>query len=62
MRTEIHVTVREVYGEKKVYPHCEVSKLFAKIANTKTLTHETLCYIEELGYLIQVKTETYNWR
>ena len=33
--TSIIVEVRHVYGERKVYPHCDKAKHFARIADTK---------------------------
>lgn len=52
---KIIVEVRHVYGERRVYPHCEKSKLFASIAGTKTLTDHTLCQIKALGYWVEVE-------
>ena len=46
----IEVTTRRVYGNRVIYPHCEVSKDFARIAGTKTLTLATLKTIKALGY------------
>ena len=56
----IVVTVRHVYGERKVYPHCDKAKHFARIANAKTLTPRVLAHIENLGY--RVVTESVDWR
>jgi len=52
---KILVDVREVYGNRAVYPLCDTAKLFAALAGTKTLTHHALQLIERLGYLIEVK-------
>jgi len=52
---EIVVNVREVYGNRTVYPLCDTAKLFAALAGTKTLTHHALTLIERLGYSIVVK-------
>jgi len=48
----MNITVhrREVYGVVKYYPVCEKAKLFARIAQTKTLTHDVLKCIGALGY------------
>ena len=51
---KIQIEMKEVYGETKVYPVCPKAKLFAKIANTKTLTRETLENIERLGYQLEL--------
>ena len=50
---KIQITVKNVYGNKTIYPVCEQAKLFAKLAGTKTLTHAALCTIEALGYNIE---------
>lgn len=51
---EIEVRIVNVYGEFRVYPACEVSKMFADIAGTKTLTDRSIRKIKELGYKIRV--------
>ena len=53
MAQTIKVTVREVYGNQTVYPACPTSEIFARIAGTKTRTHETLRLIEALGYTVE---------
>ena len=50
----ISVRVTDVYGKRVVYPVCEKAKVFADIANTKTLTDTTLRCIQKLGYGIRV--------
>ena len=50
---KIIVEVKSVYGVETVYPVCEKAKLFAKMLGTKTLTHDALCHIEQLGFLIE---------
>lgn len=49
---KIAVKIKNVYGNPTVYPVCDNAKLFAKIANTKTLTRDTLEQIKKLGYEI----------
>jgi hypothetical protein len=56
----IVVKIRDVYGERKVYPHCDKAQHFARIADTKTLTPRVLALIENLGY--HITTETVGWR
>ena len=58
--TSIIVEVRHVYGERKVYPHCDKARHFAHIAGTKTLTPHVLALIENLGY--HIETESVEWR
>jgi len=59
----IEVMIKSVYGEYKVYPVCDKSKMFASIACTTTLTHHTLSMIEKLGYVVNVREATpKTWR
>lgn len=47
----LRVTVRNVYGENKIYPVCAKAKALAAIAGTKTLTNDTMTIAStELGY------------
>ena len=50
----VHVRVMDVYGRQVVYPVCDKAKVFADIADTKTLTDTTLRCIRKLGYTIHV--------
>lgn len=50
----VHVRVMDVYGRQVVYPVCDKAKVFATIADTKTLTDTTLRCIRKLGYTIHV--------
>lgn len=50
----IQVRVMDVYGKRVVYPVCEKAKVFASIADTKSLTETTLRCIRKLGYEINV--------
>jgi hypothetical protein len=49
---EIIVEVKDVYGKPLVYPVSEEAKLFAIIAESKTLTPRVLKIIDSLGYEI----------
>jgi hypothetical protein len=44
----------DVYGKRVVYPVCDKAKVFAAIADTKSLTETTLRCIKKLGYEIHV--------
>jgi hypothetical protein len=57
MNQEIAVIVKDVYGQRKFYPKCDKSKVFASIAGTTTLTEATLRKIMELGYEVRVVQE-----
>jgi len=53
---DLVITVRlmDVYGKRVVYPVCDKAKVFADIADTKSLTETTLRCIQKLGYTIHV--------
>ncbi len=55
---KIQVTVRDVYGLRTIYPACDIAKLFARLAGTKTLTTHALETIKALGYTVEVKPQT----
>lgn len=57
MEQYIVVQIKSVYGKETVYPVCQKATLFAKLAQTKTLTSDTLAYIRALGYRIEVKQQ-----
>ena len=50
----IQVQIKNVYGNELIYPICSNAKTFANIANTKTLTFETIQLIKKLGYTIEI--------
>tara|TARA_B100000963_G_C22324930_1_gene535967 strand:+ start:364 stop:537 length:174 start_codon:yes stop_codon:yes gene_type:complete len=54
---ELIVTVENHYGERRVYPECDKSRLLANIANKMTLTEANIELIKELGYTFKVKPE-----
>ena len=51
---QITIEVKNNYGAQIAYPVCERSKLFAKLAGTRTLTAEALRIIAALGYTINL--------
>lgn len=58
MVQEIIVTIKNQYGTEVVYPVCEHAKLFARIANTKTLTLDVISTIRALGIAITVEQKS----
>lgn len=50
----IQVEIKNVYGKELIYPICASAKTFADIADTKTLTFETIQLIKRLGYTIEI--------
>ena len=58
MTQTVLVEVRHIYGMKTIYPACDISKRFARLAGTKTLTPKALTTIKDMGYTIAIKPET----
>jgi hypothetical protein len=52
---KIVVRVKNIYGNKTVYPVCDGAKLFAQIAGHSTLTSMTIDLIKRLVYVIEVE-------
>lgn len=55
---KIKVRLTNVYGNKTVYPVCEIAKKLAALAETTTLTPRAVSIIKALGYEIEVETPT----
>ena len=56
---DIFIKVRNVYGNNLAYPDCRNSKRFAELANTETLTPRSLKIIQQLGFKIKVRADTF---
>lgn len=50
----IKVTLRNVYGEEKIYPACTQAEAFAEIANQKTLTYSQIEIIKRMGFTVEI--------
>lgn len=46
----LKIQTKVIYGKEMIYPMCDKSKIFAQLAGNKTLTHETLLLLKQLGY------------
>ncbi len=55
---EIHVEIRNNYGQRAVYPVCQQAKLLAALSGNKTLTDWAIDLIKKMGYKIVVATPT----
>jgi hypothetical protein len=55
MNTELIVEPKSVYGETRIYPKCEKSKLFAQLLGQTTLTPSNIQHIIRLGYTIKAE-------
>lgn len=54
---KITVQIKNVWGNKTIYPVCETALFFAKLAGTKTLTPDAVRVIKNQGYQIEVAPE-----
>jgi len=57
MEKIIYIEARKNYGAWVYYPACPQSELFAEIAKAKTLSIDTIKFIEKLGYKVEKKAE-----
>lgn len=57
MDKSIKVSIKYIYGARRIYPVCDDAKAFARIAGTKTLSRDVLDNIKMLGYSIVVEAE-----
>jgi hypothetical protein len=49
---EIKVHVKNIYGNRTLYPACADSQLFCDIAGTKTLTPSLVAILSKRGWTI----------
>ena len=56
--TTITVTIKNVYGNRLLYPACDVSRKLVELIGTKTFTRRDVDRIIGLGYNFTVKPET----
>jgi len=52
------VKVRQVYGNRVIYPACQLSRMFTEIAKTKTLTDDVIALLKRNGFAIEVEQQT----
>lgn len=50
---KVQLLVKQNYGNQALYPHNDAAHIFAAIANTKTITMETVKHIMALGYAVE---------
>ena len=55
MNTTAIVEIKEVYGNKTIYPINDVAQYFSLIAGTKTLTEATIRHAKALGFAFEIK-------
>jgi hypothetical protein len=56
---KITIRINNNYGIETAYPVCETALLFSRIAQTITLTRDTLKLINDLGYQIEIQEKKY---
>jgi hypothetical protein len=54
----ITVRIANNYGNRAVYPVCEVAHKLAALVNCKTFTERVLKQIQDLGYTISVQQQS----
>ena len=57
MTVKLIVQIKNIYGVQRVYPVCEKSKIFSRIAGLKTLQQPVIDEIKKLGYKIETRGE-----
>jgi len=55
MNTELLVEPRDKYGETRIYPKCDKSKIFAEMLGQATLTPRDIGNIIRLGFTIKAE-------
>lgn len=56
--TNLTVSVKNVYGNRTVYPACDTSHKLADLIGAKTFTSRAIDQLKGLGYTFIVKSET----
>ncbi len=51
----IQVEIKSNYGNRAVYPTCDISRKLAALIGTKTFTDAAIEQIKDLGYIFNVK-------
>ena len=57
MENKLTVRKESAWGNVRIVPVCETSKLLAQLAGTKTLTDEAVRIAKELGYTFELERE-----
>ena len=57
MNNKLIVQIKNIYGVNRIYPVCEKSKSFSRIAGLKTLQQPVIDEIKKLGYKIETRGE-----
>lgn len=57
----VSIRLESKYGRKLIYPADKNAEAFATLCGAKTFSKEQVQAIEDLGFKIEVKTDT-NWK
>lgn len=52
----VEIEVKQVYGVERIYPINDTARLLADLIGQKTLSHDKLRKLRELGYAIRVSS------
>lgn len=55
--TNLTVSVKNVYGNRTIYPFCDISHKLADLIGAKTFTSRAIDQLKGLGYVFTVKHE-----
>lgn len=53
----IQVEIKSNYGNRAVYPACDISRKLAALIGTKTFTDAAIAQIKGLGYIFNVQQQ-----
>ena len=54
----VEVEVRQVYGNRTIYPVNETAQIFATLTGKKTFSNQDIALIRDLGFFVtQVQTD-----
>ena len=56
---QITVKIKQVYGVDTIYPVCPQAHLLAQLANTKTITRDSIKTIKALGYEVVIEQPSF---
>jgi len=59
MNTTAQVEIKEVYGNRAVYPVNDIARYLAQLAGTKTLTTGTINTAKNMGFTFEVIQPTF---
>lgn len=55
MEKDLRLLVKNVYGQRRIYPACEKSMVLAKMLGSKSIPEYQIDYLKELGYEVKLE-------